>query len=142
MANTATQLQLRRGTTAENDAFTGAQGELTYDSEENNIRIHDGQTAGGRRVPLGVSNFSALVPDYKNFQDISSGSNAPGPGFVCFIFGVIQNGYLSGYIDGVEVCKIGSSACQQGLRSGCFPVDSNNVLTISSGSIRFFPLKS
>ena len=47
----ATQLQLRRGTTAENNAFTGAVGELTMDTDTNGLRIHDGSTVGGFDVP-------------------------------------------------------------------------------------------
>ena len=46
----ATQLQLRSGTTLQNDIFTGAPGELTYDTEKKNIRIHDGVTEGGMVV--------------------------------------------------------------------------------------------
>jgi len=41
------QVQLRRGTTAENDAFTGADGEATFDSDLDRMRTHDGSTAGG-----------------------------------------------------------------------------------------------
>lgn len=41
------QVQLRRGTTAENDAFTGAEGEVTYDTEQHRLRTHDGITSGG-----------------------------------------------------------------------------------------------
>jgi hypothetical protein len=46
----ATQVQLRRGTSAENDSFTGAQGELTYDTTNKRVRIHDGGTAGGFEI--------------------------------------------------------------------------------------------
>lgn len=46
----ARQLQLRRGTTAENDAFTGAEGEITVDTQRKELRIHDGQTPGGMRT--------------------------------------------------------------------------------------------
>ena len=54
----AIQVQLRRGTTAENDEFTGAPGELTYDTEKHNIRIHDGDTVGGIQVPTaGTSDY-------------------------------------------------------------------------------------
>lgn len=41
------QLQLRRGTNVETAAFTGAEGELTYDMTNKNLRIHDGTTLGG-----------------------------------------------------------------------------------------------
>ena len=47
----ATQLQLRRGTEAQNDAFIGAEGEVTYDTNGKGIRVHDGTTVGGMRVP-------------------------------------------------------------------------------------------
>jgi hypothetical protein len=43
----ATQVQLRRGTAAQNDAFTGAVGEVTYDSDNDTLRVHDGGVAGG-----------------------------------------------------------------------------------------------
>jgi hypothetical protein len=46
----ATQVQLRRGTATENDAFTGAQGELSYDTTNKRLRIHDGATAGGFEI--------------------------------------------------------------------------------------------
>lgn len=43
-------LQLYRGTTAQNDAFTGAAGEVTMDITTNQLRVHDGSTAGGHKV--------------------------------------------------------------------------------------------
>jgi hypothetical protein len=41
------QVQYRRGSEAENNAFTGALGEITVDTTNDSIRIHDGSTAGG-----------------------------------------------------------------------------------------------
>jgi hypothetical protein len=46
----ATQVQFRRGTTSQNNAFTGAIGELTYDTEVKTLRLHDGSSAGGGAV--------------------------------------------------------------------------------------------
>lgn len=43
----ATQVKRRRGTTAQNASFVGAEGEFTYDTELKTIRVHDGSTAGG-----------------------------------------------------------------------------------------------
>lgn len=40
-------LQIRRGTTAQNDNFTGMAGEITYDTDAKTIRAHDGATLGG-----------------------------------------------------------------------------------------------
>jgi len=42
-----TVLQFRRGTTTQNNAFTGALGEITYDTTVDTLRVHDGSTAGG-----------------------------------------------------------------------------------------------
>jgi hypothetical protein len=46
----ATQVQFRRGTTTQNNAFTGAIGELSYDTEVKTLRLHDGTTAGGGSI--------------------------------------------------------------------------------------------
>lgn len=47
MTLVATQVKRRRGTTAENDAFTGAEGEITVDTTTHELRVHDGSTVGG-----------------------------------------------------------------------------------------------
>ena len=46
----AIQIQLRQGTTTEHNTFTGAVGELTYDTEKKQLRVHDGSTVGGKVV--------------------------------------------------------------------------------------------
>jgi len=45
-----TQLQLRRGNTAQTSVFTGATAEITIDTDKKTLVVHDGSTAGG--VPL------------------------------------------------------------------------------------------
>lgn len=45
-----TALQLRRGTTAEHEVFTGALGEVTVDTDKNTAVVHDGVTPGGTPV--------------------------------------------------------------------------------------------
>ena len=41
------QIQIRRGDAAANDNFTGAIGEVTMDTTNNTLRVHDGETLGG-----------------------------------------------------------------------------------------------
>ena len=41
------QIQIRRGTAAEHTNFTGAIGEITMDTTNSTLRVHDGTTAGG-----------------------------------------------------------------------------------------------
>jgi hypothetical protein len=55
----ATQVQFRRGTTAQNNSFTGAAGEISVNTSLNAIRIHDGSTAGG--FELAKSNLSNIA---------------------------------------------------------------------------------
>jgi hypothetical protein len=43
----ATIIQRRRGTTAQHATFTGADGEITIDTDKDAIVVHDGTTAGG-----------------------------------------------------------------------------------------------
>lgn len=42
-----TQVQFRRGTTAQNNNFVGAAGEISVDLDRMVLRVHDGQLAGG-----------------------------------------------------------------------------------------------
>lgn len=44
------QVRLRRGTTAQHATFTGADGELTFDTTKKVLVVHDGVTAGGKPV--------------------------------------------------------------------------------------------
>lgn len=59
----ARQVQIIKGTTEQNDAFTGAEGALTYDTETKNLRIHDGTTEGGFEIP------SSAMTDYVIYWD-------------------------------------------------------------------------
>jgi len=43
----ARQIQFRRGTADEHANFTGAEGEITVDTTNKTLRVHDGVTAGG-----------------------------------------------------------------------------------------------
>jgi hypothetical protein len=61
---TPTVVQFRRGTTAQNDLFTGAEGEISVDTSKGTIRVHDALTPGGHellKVDLtNVSNNASL----------------------------------------------------------------------------------
>ena len=43
-------LKLRRGTTTQHSSFTGAEGEVTVDTDKETLVVHDGSTAGGHPV--------------------------------------------------------------------------------------------
>lgn len=43
-------VQFRRGTTAEHSNFTGAEGEITIDTDKDVAIVHDGSTVGGKEL--------------------------------------------------------------------------------------------
>ena len=57
----AIQIQLRQGTTTEHNTFTGAVGEVTVDTTNKTLRVHDGSTVGGTALAK-VSEVPSLVP--------------------------------------------------------------------------------
>ena len=76
-----TQVQWRRGTTTQNNSFTGAEGELSVDTTLDTLRVHDGSTAGGHRLfkyseALGLGTLSDPNDDSILFWDDSAGSLA------------------------------------------------------------------
>ena len=66
-------LQLYRGTTAQNNAYTGPAGELTVDTTLSKLRLHDGSTAGG--VEIGGMPTGSIIP--------YAGSTAPAGYLLC-----------------------------------------------------------
>lgn len=69
----AKQVQLRRGTSTEHGSFTGAAGEVTFDTTLNTLRAHDGSTAGGNRL----ARYSEIVP---SSRQVIAGSGLSGGG--------------------------------------------------------------
>lgn len=53
MANYA--IQLRRGTSGQHGSFTGLAGEITVNTSNNSIHVHDGSTAGGTEMATKAS---------------------------------------------------------------------------------------
>ena len=73
----AKRLQLRRGTTAQNNAFTGAVGEVTVDTDKDVLVVHDGVTAGGFPVAA-RANADGTISLIKKDGTIISSINATG----------------------------------------------------------------
>lgn len=57
------RLQILHGTTVENNAFVGRIGELTVNTDDNSLRVHDGETAGGHAVGVKESELRKLFID-------------------------------------------------------------------------------
>ncbi len=68
-------IQRRRGTSTEHNSFTGLVGEITIDTTNNTIRVHDGSTAGGHRL----AKYSEINTQ-ENIEDTVSGLLTAGSG--------------------------------------------------------------
>jgi hypothetical protein len=71
----ATQVQFRRGTTTQNNAFTGAVGEITYDSEAKTLRLHDGSNAGGGAIVVTLAGSQTLTNKTMSTNSVWQGTN-------------------------------------------------------------------
>lgn len=75
----STEVKHRRGTAAQHASFTGAEAEITYDSTNKALRVHDGVTAGGEIVSAPYLEQTAkalqLIP-WSMRDDILSGAPA------------------------------------------------------------------
>lgn len=60
----ATQVQLRRGNNTQTLAFTGAEAEITVDTDKETVVVHDGSTAGG--FPLAREAAANSAGSYAN----------------------------------------------------------------------------
>lgn len=70
----ASQVKLRGGTSAEHNAFTGVEREVTVDTTNKTLRVHDGATAGGVRLAKHSELFSGSYSDLSNKPSLFSGS--------------------------------------------------------------------
>lgn len=59
-------LQLRKGNSAQNRGFLGSVGELTYDTELDRLRVHNGTTVGGKVIVGTRIVTTPINVDYEN----------------------------------------------------------------------------
>jgi hypothetical protein len=93
-----TVLQLRRGTPAQNDAFTGSAGELTFNTTTGALRAHDGTTAGGAEMLVNDGSNSASMVTLGGDLTVSGGD-------------IILSG--TGRIQGIDTVTDGTDAANK-----------------------------
>ena len=71
----ATQLQMRRGTASQNSSFTGAEGEVSVNTTNDSLHIHDGSTAGGFELARVDGSNWAITNAISTTANISFGDN-------------------------------------------------------------------
>ena len=74
----STTVQFKRGSTSNNDSFTGLVGEISIDTTLGTIRVHDGSTSGGSELALAdLTNATVgghLIPTADVTYDLGSSS--------------------------------------------------------------------
>ena len=74
-------VQIIRGTSEQNDNYTGPEGSLSYDTDNKCIRAHDGSSGGGAIIPNIDMIFKAIFPDYTKKVSMTSPFTAPSYGY-------------------------------------------------------------
>lgn len=65
----AKAVQFRRGTTQQNDNFTGLSGEITFDTDAKTLRVHDGVKLGGYALARADAATSGNTFDINSVSD-------------------------------------------------------------------------
>lgn len=75
------RVQLRRGTATEHNTFTGAVGEVTVDTTNKTIRVHDGSTVGGTvlakasQIPTAATYTNAGIIQLATEAEVQAAAN-------------------------------------------------------------------
>jgi len=144
----ATQIQWRRGNTAQTAAFTGAVAEVTVDTDKKTLVVHDGTTAGG--IPLAKESFTQAAFDKANqtaqlaFTTVSAnGTNliADANNDTLTITSAVANGVFVTGISGTDTLDIGlidsgvtASGYGDSISVPTFVVDAKGRLTSASNT--------
>lgn len=128
-----TQVQFRRGTSAQNNSFTGADGELSIDTDNYTIRIHDGSTSGGyavaKRDLSNVSNVGVLTAS--SLVVSAGGINAVG---VVTATSFVGNGSQLTGIDATAI-QTGTTKVQTNAARVDTIISGSTVVSVNSGGI-------
>lgn len=154
------RVQLRRGTHAQNDGFTGAVGEITVDTDNNSIRVHDGATAGGTETLMadmsnlgnnvlaenGTVSFKDLannttvrlidVADPTNAQDVATKAYVDSGGAGEIRFSELGDTTIAGAQDGhILLYDADTGVWWNKALSGDASIADTGVITLANGAI-------
>ena len=131
----STQVQYRRGTSAQNDAFLGALAEITVDTTNWVLRIADGATVGGYSM-VGLNATQTLTNKVYNGTSVSVSGNVTASGNVSGTY-LLGNASLvtglsaSKIFNGTSEANIGSSGGNANITIG----GTSNVAVFTTGGV-------
>jgi hypothetical protein len=139
----ASQVQYRRGTNAQNIAFTGALAEITVDTTNGTLRVHDGFTPGGSNVAtvsyvtaqIAALSANSITDGTSNVKVYASGNVATTVAGTANVLVVNSGGaVLTGNISATSNVIVGSAGNTQIYMFGANTHIDNNT---SAGNIAF-----
>jgi hypothetical protein len=117
----STQISYRKGTAAQNDAFTGALAEITVDTTNKTLRVHDGATQGG-------SNIATVAYVDNSIASLSANSITDGNSSVVI---VTADGNIRSNVGGGTVQLLTSSGANiTGYLDATGNITASNLLTV------------
>ena len=118
------QVQIRRGTANQHSTFTGALGELTYDTTNKTLRIHDATTVGGH-----------ILAKLEDLEFLSVGSNIVPNANNVYDLGTPESRWKDIYLSGNTIYLGGTNISRNGNGSIRFIDGANNTVGIEVSSI-------
>lgn len=89
----ARKLRPRKGTTAQNNAYTGAAAEITIDTTKKTLVVHDGATAGGNPLPTladVTATISSLIGVPSGVASLDAGGKVPSAQLPSYVDDVLE----------------------------------------------------
>lgn len=128
----AIEVKFRRGSAGQHNSFTGANGEITVDTTNKTLRVHDGVTVGGTRLAkfseLASANLLSVTTNIVPQANITYDLGTPTKRW--------RDLYLSGntiYLDSVQIKANGNGVIQFVANNGNFvPIQAQSVVVSSN----------
>jgi hypothetical protein len=125
----AIQVKFRRGSAGQHGSFTGANGEITVDTTNKTLRVHDGVTVGGVRL----AKFNEIGASSANLQSVTT--NIVPQSNVTLDLGTPTRRWRSLYISGNTIYLGGLNITTTTNGSISFTNSSNQPAPIQTSSV-------
>ncbi|MDE6481594.1 MAG: hypothetical protein K2L25_02110 [Alphaproteobacteria bacterium] len=141
----ARQIQMRRGTSAQHNNFTGAPGEVTVDTDLNTLRVHDGVTPGGTILASRDEIATQIMPG-SNYIELALGASgarytAPASGYFTINKAAGTSGAYLTLLNLSSGIGITTDGYQTGAKYLWVPAAAGDTVTVSysfSGATAYF----
>jgi len=124
----AIEVKFRRGTSVQHQSFTGANGEITVDTTNQTLRVHDGVTAGGIKLAK-ITDLGASA----NLQSIPS--NLIPSSNVTYDLGTAEKSWRSLYLSGNTIYLGGTNISKNDDGSLRITDSANNTVALQVSSV-------